>query len=154
MCPPRNFEKSLRLSNFAKLWTKDIAGSSKQWRKWGFKSRENPVPICISQDARLEHLLAGRYQVDWGFAVKQKVRRWWAVWGQVCYFWFCWRQSDRDIPTPEKKEEKKTNLCHEEASGGKTCYLKIPSYCLSYCDPVFAGNCKLHWNLQVRCWIL
>ena len=30
VCPPHNFENSQRLSNFAELWTNDIAGSSKQ----------------------------------------------------------------------------------------------------------------------------
>jgi len=48
-----------------KLRTKDIAGSSKQQRKRGYQSHENPVSICICQDASMECLLAGRFSVLW-----------------------------------------------------------------------------------------
>ena len=68
VCPSHNFENSQHLSNSTELQTKDIARSSysKQWRKWHYKSRENPVPSCINQDASMDHLLAGRYQAAWG----------------------------------------------------------------------------------------
>ena len=35
-------------------------------------SHENPIPICISQDASMERVLDGRYQVVWRFMVRQK----------------------------------------------------------------------------------
>ena len=31
----------------------------------------NPIPICISQDASMEHLVAGHYWAAWGRAVRQ-----------------------------------------------------------------------------------
>ena len=60
VCPSSNFENSQCLSNSTKLQTKDIAGSSEQQRKWGYKSRENPVPICISRDASMERVVTGQ----------------------------------------------------------------------------------------------
>ena len=83
MWPYRNFENSQRLSNSTKLQPKDIARSSKQQHKEGYKSCKNPVPICISQDASMEHLLAGCYWAVLGRAVSWKSGWWWAVWGQV-----------------------------------------------------------------------
>ena len=53
------------------LKTKDIAGSRKQ----GYKSHGNPVPVCISRDASMEHLLASCYQAVWGHAVRKKSGR-------------------------------------------------------------------------------
>ena len=84
-CPSHNFENSQCLANSTELWTTDIARSSKQQWKWGDKSHENPVPVCISRDAIMEHLLAGRYQAVWGCAVRKKSWWWRAVWGKVCY---------------------------------------------------------------------
>ena len=46
---------------------------------------ENPVPICISRDASMERLLAGRYQAVWGFAVRRKSGRSGAKW-DIYYF--------------------------------------------------------------------
>ena len=54
------------------LWTKDIAGSSAQQWKWGYKSRENPIPICISWDTSIEQLLTGCYWAVWDCAVRKK----------------------------------------------------------------------------------
>ena len=54
VCPPRNFENSHPLSNSTELQTKDIARKTAQQWKQGYKSCENPVPICMSQDAKME----------------------------------------------------------------------------------------------------
>ena len=80
VCPSRNFENSQRLLNSIELRTKDIAGSSKQQQKRGYKSRENPVPICISQGASMEGLLAGCYWAVWGREVRKKSGRSGAEW--------------------------------------------------------------------------
>ena len=71
--PYRSFENSQHLSNSTKLKPKDIARSSKQQQKQGYKSCKNPIPICISQDASTEHLLARCYWAVWGRAVSKRV---------------------------------------------------------------------------------
>ena len=81
MCPSRNFENSQHLSNSTELWTKDIAGIRKQ----GYKSRNTPIPICISRDASMECLLTGRYWAVRGYMVWKKSRQWRVVWGKVGY---------------------------------------------------------------------
>ena len=50
----------------------DIAASSAQQQKQGFKSDENPVPFCISWDASKECVVTGRYWAVWGHAVRKK----------------------------------------------------------------------------------
>ena len=53
---------SQTLQNF-----KQRTSLAKQSQKRGYKSRENPVLICISLDASMERLLANRYRAVWGF---------------------------------------------------------------------------------------
>ena len=74
LCPSHNSENSHCLSNATKLWTKDIAGSSTRWQKWGYKSCGNPVPICLSWDTSMVLGVTGHYWVVWGHTVRKKSR--------------------------------------------------------------------------------
>ena len=65
--------------NFEQMTSPDVVNNSENKAT----SRENPVPICISRDASMEHLLASRYRAIWGFTVRKKSGQWRAVWGQV-----------------------------------------------------------------------
>ena len=113
MWPYHNFENSQRLSNSTELQPKDIAWSSKQQQKQGYKSCKNPVPICISQDASTEHLLARCYWAVLGHAVSRKSGWWWAVWGQVGS-----NRSDDELGI-------KTNGCRMHTKGVKVIQLAL-----------------------------
>ena len=65
---------SQTLMNFKQRSSLEVVNNSRN------EAYENPVPICISWDASMEHLLADRYQV---VMVRKKSERWRTIWGKV-----------------------------------------------------------------------
>jgi len=83
VCPSCNFENSQHISDSTELLKRTSPEVVNNKQGYKFKSCENPVPICISWDASVEHLLAGCYQAVRGHAVRKKSGRWQAVCGKV-----------------------------------------------------------------------
>ena len=72
---------SQTLPNFEQTTSLEVVNNSGK----GYKSRENPIPICISRDASMERLLADCYRAVWGFAVRKKSGWAGAKWVNVVY---------------------------------------------------------------------
>ena len=72
VCPSCNFENSQHISDSTELLKRTSPEVVNNKQGYKFKSCENPVPICISWDASVEHLLAGCYQAVRGARSKEK----------------------------------------------------------------------------------